>query len=67
MSNKSSTSMIATVTDQIDRVPEHMRAARKTVAGWSTQAAGVVRKNPARSVIGAFAIGFVMAKLARLV
>jgi hypothetical protein len=69
MSNKSSakSSSIATLTDQLGRVPEHVQGARKALVSWRDHSLRMMKKSPGRSLLGAFAIGFVVAKLARLV
>jgi hypothetical protein len=62
-------SRVAEVVGQIERrvdgVPAQMRDAQATVAGWGAQARRFARKNPGTVLVGAFAIGFILAKAAR--
>ena len=62
MNTKSS---IASIANELEKVPEHVEDARKAVDGWRTSALRVVKHYPGRSILGAFALGFVLAKIAR--
>lgn len=48
-----------------DELPERALEARKTITGWGTKLTSAARKNPGAFLVGAFAIGFVLAKVAR--
>jgi hypothetical protein len=39
--------------------------ALRVMGGWQSRAAGVVRDNPAACLLGAFVLGFALAKVAR--
>jgi hypothetical protein len=48
-------------------IPKHFDAARTMVMRLPSRAIRMTKASPVRSVVGAFAIGFVVAKLARFV
>ena len=58
-------SSIASIANEIEKMPDRVEDARKAVEGWGSNALRMVKRYPGRSVLGAFAIGFVLAKLAR--
>jgi len=60
-------SSIASIANELERMPERVEDARKALDGWSNSTMKMVRKYPGRSILGAFAIGFVLAKVARYV
>ena len=56
----------AQVSDRVsDVVVDRLDDAKDTLTDWGAGARRVVRKNPALAIAGAFAVGFVVAKLAR--
>lgn len=55
------------VTTQLRKLPARLPRARKALKGWSSRATRMTKESPGRSLLGAFAIGFVFAKLARFV
>jgi hypothetical protein len=59
---KSSIALLAT---ELERMPERVDDARKALDGFRSQGLKVVRRYPGRSILGALAIGFVIAKIAR--
>jgi hypothetical protein len=63
--NASST--ISNIANELERMPERVEDARRALDGWRTSALRVVRKYPGRSILGAFAVGFVIAKVARYI
>lgn len=64
MSNRSP---ITALTNQLQRMPKKMRIGVRAVTDLKTRALRMTKDSPGRSVLGAFAIGFVVAKLARFV
>jgi hypothetical protein len=58
-------SSIASITNELENLPDRVEDARKALDGWQTSAIRVVKKYPGRSILGAFALGFVIAKIAR--
>jgi hypothetical protein len=60
-------SSIASIANELEKMPEHVEDARKALDGWRSNALRTVKRYPGRSIIGAFAIGFVLAKIARYV
>jgi hypothetical protein len=49
------------------RMPKQLRNAGSALKGAQHQALRMTRQSPGRSILGAFAIGYVFAKLARIV
>jgi hypothetical protein len=49
------------------RMPKQLRNVSSTLKGAQNQALRMTRQSPGRSILGAFAIGYVFAKLARIV
>ena len=64
MSNRSP---ITALTTQLQRMPKRMGIGARAVSDLKTRALRLAKDSPGRSVLGAFAIGFVVAKLARFV
>lgn len=62
-------SQVADVVSEIEQraedLPAHLDDAKRAVAGWGHGARRVVRKKPGLALLGAFAIGFAIARLAR--
>ena len=50
---------------ELERAPERVEDARQTIEGWTDDVAKMVKKHPVRMVLGAFAIGYVVAKVVR--
>jgi hypothetical protein len=61
------TSTVSVITTELSRMPGRFRSARKSVLGLQRQALRTTKRRPARSLLGAFAIGIAVARLARLV
>ena len=59
---KSSVAVLAT---ELEKMPERVDDARKALDGFRAQGIKLVRRYPGRSILGALAIGFVVAKIAR--
>jgi hypothetical protein len=59
---KSSVAVLAT---ELERMPERVEDARKALDGFRAQGIKLVRRYPGRSILGALAAGFVIAKIAR--
>lgn len=62
MNTKSS---IASIANELEKMPDRVDDARKALDDWRSDTMRVVKKYPGRSVLGALAIGFVLAKIAR--
>ncbi|HVZ73173.1 MAG TPA: hypothetical protein VHJ20_12420 [Polyangia bacterium] len=60
-------SSIATIANEIEKMPERVEDARKALDGYRSDALRIVKRYPGRSLLGAFAIGFVIAKITRYV
>jgi hypothetical protein len=58
-------SSIASIANELEKMPDRVEDARKALDDWRSDTMRVVRKYPGRSVLGALAIGFVLAKIAR--
>jgi hypothetical protein len=60
---------VANVVDQIqrqaDELPERVTEVTKALAGWGGEVQRFTGKNPGAVLVGAFAIGFILAKVAR--
>jgi hypothetical protein len=73
MSHKKQTAMmkspVGSVVSEIGRraeeLPARLMDARRTLSEWGGRTRRFVRKNPGTVVIGAFAVGFVLAKMMR--
>jgi hypothetical protein len=62
-----SKSSLAIITSEIQRMPIHFRDARKSVVGLQHKTLKLTKRNPGRTLLGAFAVGFVISRLAKLV
>jgi hypothetical protein len=62
-----SKSSIAVITSELNRLPTRLRGARKSVVELQRQTLKLTRRSPGRTLLGAFAIGFVISRLAKLV
>lgn len=58
-------SSIASIANELEKMPDRVDDARKALDDWRSDTMRVVKKYPGRSVLGALAIGFVLAKIAR--
>jgi hypothetical protein len=58
-------SSIASIANELEKMPERVEDARKALDTWGGSAMKMVKKYPGRSVLGAFAVGFILAKIAR--
>ena len=67
MSRDKQGSTIASIADELERVPERVEDARKALEGWKGDVEKMVKANPVRTVVGAFALGYVIAKVARYI
>ncbi len=66
MSLKAQVASVAREIEQrAEELPERAKKAQKAVSRWGDRAQHLARKNPGTVVVGAFAIGFLLAKLAR--
>ena len=53
------------IATELQKMPEHVEDARRALDGWRSKTLRVVKHHPGRSLVGAAAIGFVIAKLTR--
>jgi hypothetical protein len=60
-----SKSSLAVIANELEKMPARMGYARRNLESWRHQGLRVVRKNPGRSILGALAVGFIVAKIAR--
>jgi hypothetical protein len=58
-------SSIASIANELEKMPERVDDARKALDDWRSDTMRMVKKYPGRSVLGALAVGFVLAKIAR--
>lgn len=58
-------SSIASIANELEKMPERVDDARKALDDWRSDGMRIVKKYPGRSVLGALAVGFVLAKIAR--
>ena len=58
-------SSVTSIAHQIEKVPARVESARKTLDGWRASTLRMVKRYPGRSILGAFAVAFVMAKVTR--
>jgi hypothetical protein len=58
-------STISSIASELEKMPERVEDARKAIDDWRNDALRVVKRYPGRSILGAFAVGFVIAKIAR--
>lgn len=58
-------SVVETIEDRVEKLPDDLGAAQETLAAWRGRARETVRQHPGLAVIGAFAIGYTLARLAR--
>jgi hypothetical protein len=56
---------LASIANELEKMPDRVEDARKVLDDWRGDTLRVVKKYPGRSVLGALAIGFVLAKIAR--
>jgi hypothetical protein len=57
--------VVSKIEQRAEELPANIDEARKKLSSWSDRAGKLVRKNPGLVLLGAFAIGFVLAKAAR--
>jgi hypothetical protein len=58
-------STMSDIATELEKMPERVEDARKALDGWRSNALRVVKRYPGRSILGAFAVGFLIAKIAR--
>lgn len=56
---------ISSIANELEKMPDRVEDARKALDGFHSDTMRLVKKYPGRSVLGALAIGFVLAKIAR--
>jgi len=60
-------SLVSEIANELERVPERVEDARKTVQGWKGGVEKMVKKNPVRTVLGAVVFGWLVAKIGRYI
>jgi hypothetical protein len=60
-----SKSSLAVIANELEKTPARMRYARRALMSLQHDGLRAVRKNPGRSILGALAVGFIVAKIAR--
>jgi hypothetical protein len=60
-------SSLAVISSELDRLPARFRGVRKSAMGLQHRTMRLTKRNPGRALLGAFAIGFVVSRLAKLV
>jgi hypothetical protein len=66
--SKSSLAVITSELSHLPRhLPRHLRGARKSVVELQRQTLKMTKRSPGRTLLGAFAAGFVISRLAKLV
>jgi hypothetical protein len=58
-------SSISSIANELEKMPERVEDARKAIDGYRSDALRLVKRYPGRSLVGAFALGFIIAKIAR--
>ena len=58
-------SSLAIIASELERMPSRVIVARKQLDGMRHQGMKMVRRHPGRSILGALAIGFIVAKIVR--
>jgi ElaB/YqjD/DUF883 family membrane-anchored ribosome-binding protein len=53
------------IVDCLDDLPARTKTARRHMKGWGGRAGAFVKERPGMAMVGAFAIGFLLAKVAR--
>jgi hypothetical protein len=59
------TSIAKQIETRVGELPDQIRDARAALEDWGNRATRIVRKHPGLSVVGAFAIGVLLARAAR--
>ena len=62
-----SKSSMTNIANQLEKVPQRVESARKVMETWRTRTLRMVKRNPGRSILGAFAIAFLLGKVSRFV
>lgn len=58
-------SAVEKIENRVDKLPDDLDAAKKTLSTLGGRARETVRQHPALAVLGAFALGYGIARLAR--
>jgi hypothetical protein len=58
-------SSIASITHELERMPERVEDARRALDGYRQDGLRLVRRYPGRTIAGAFAVGFILSRLFR--
>jgi len=58
-------SVVGRIEDRAEALPNEVAHAKKKLTGVGRRAREVVRENPGLAVLGAFALGYALAKVAR--
>jgi hypothetical protein len=60
-------STIANIANQLEQVPERLGDARKALDDWKAALTKTVRARPTQALLGAFAAGYILAKVGRYI
>jgi hypothetical protein len=63
----SKSSSLAVISSELNRLPTRFRGVRRSAVGLQRRTFRITKRNPGRTLLGAFAIGFVVSRLAKLV
>ena len=58
---------LALISSELERLPRRFRGVRRSAIGLGQRATRITKRNPGRTLLGAFALGFVVSRLAKLV
>ena len=58
--------IVSEIEQRADDLPERVSDAKDTLIGWGRHVRRFARNNPGALVLGTFAIGYILAKVARL-
>jgi hypothetical protein len=57
--------VVSQIEQRAEELPAQVDDVKETLSEWGNRGRSFVRKNPGIAVVGAFAVGFFLAKLAR--
>lgn len=62
-----SKSSIEALANELEHMPDRIEDVRRTVEDWRDYTIRQVRRHPGRSILGAFAVGYLIAKIGRYI
>jgi hypothetical protein len=57
--------VVSQIEQRAEELPAQVDDVKETLADWGHRGRSFVKKNPGVSIVGAFAVGYLLAKLAR--